>query len=331
MERIEDVDVVKGIGILLVVLGHLPLPPLVHRVIYSFHMPLFIFASGMVFNIKSIVKVTKSLIIPYWIYGIFTTFIYYVLYKNESIKTQIIAVIMGGVAPDYCITPATALWFLMALLCIQCIYVCIYILKNKAKSHENTEKINKYILPLCTLLLTILGIKVSAYRNKVPMIYNIDIALAMFVFFVAGNKFNKKILKLKSGKIIMLLSFIILIFITTAGKNGDINFFRMALGKNIYICYVNAFLGILMTLFISNIIARNRYMKGIKTILILIGKNTLAIMCLHQVMLSIIIDMYKKAGGNASGYNFTLIVYFPIIAFCLLISMIIKKCKEIKK
>lgn len=39
------VDVAKGIGILLVILGHLKNP--IMDFIYAFHMPLFFFISGM--------------------------------------------------------------------------------------------------------------------------------------------------------------------------------------------------------------------------------------------------------------------------------------------
>ncbi|HEX2994927.1 MAG TPA: acyltransferase family protein, partial [Anaerolineales bacterium] len=48
-KRIEYLDIARGIGILLVVLGHndfAALSPFFHQVIYSFHIPLFFFLSG---------------------------------------------------------------------------------------------------------------------------------------------------------------------------------------------------------------------------------------------------------------------------------------------
>ncbi len=51
--RIRYIDIAKGIGILLVVLGHNDMNayhPLLHRFIYAFHMPLFFFLSGIFFN-----------------------------------------------------------------------------------------------------------------------------------------------------------------------------------------------------------------------------------------------------------------------------------------
>ena len=41
-KRIEWIDIAKGIGILLVVLGHITKNEVLYEIIYSFHMPLFL-------------------------------------------------------------------------------------------------------------------------------------------------------------------------------------------------------------------------------------------------------------------------------------------------
>lgn len=52
-KRIEAIDIAKGIGIFLVVIGHfINMNSYPGRVIYSFHMPLFFFLSGICFNEK---------------------------------------------------------------------------------------------------------------------------------------------------------------------------------------------------------------------------------------------------------------------------------------
>lgn len=51
--RLGYIDIAKGIGILLVVMGHndfLLLSPFLFKLIYSFHMPLFFFMSGLFFK-----------------------------------------------------------------------------------------------------------------------------------------------------------------------------------------------------------------------------------------------------------------------------------------
>ena len=52
-KRVEYVDIAKGIGIMLVVMGHNDfalISPFAHKLIYSFHMPMFFFMSGMFFK-----------------------------------------------------------------------------------------------------------------------------------------------------------------------------------------------------------------------------------------------------------------------------------------
>src|SRR5215217_3297443 len=52
-KRVQYVDIAKGIGIILVVMGHNDfalISPFAHKLIYSFHMPMFFFMSGMFFK-----------------------------------------------------------------------------------------------------------------------------------------------------------------------------------------------------------------------------------------------------------------------------------------
>jgi fucose 4-O-acetylase-like acetyltransferase len=53
VKRVDYVDIAKGIGIVLVVMGHNDfalISPFAHKLIYSFHMPMFFFMSGMFFK-----------------------------------------------------------------------------------------------------------------------------------------------------------------------------------------------------------------------------------------------------------------------------------------
>lgn len=50
-ERLSWLDVLKGIGIILVVMGHIYSNSIIFNWLYSFHMPLFFFAAGCVYKI----------------------------------------------------------------------------------------------------------------------------------------------------------------------------------------------------------------------------------------------------------------------------------------
>ena len=80
-KRIEYIDIARGIGILLVVLGHNDfgyISPFGYKLIYSFHMPLFFFLSGYFLNVSIpfvdfLKKGFNSLLKPYF----FTIFLIY--------------------------------------------------------------------------------------------------------------------------------------------------------------------------------------------------------------------------------------------------------------
>ena len=48
--RLKWLDIAKGLGILLMVLGHSSVPVVVAKFIWAFHMPLFFIASGWTTN-----------------------------------------------------------------------------------------------------------------------------------------------------------------------------------------------------------------------------------------------------------------------------------------
>ena len=53
------ISAAKGIGILLVLIGHFGFIPEVKRFIYLFHMPLFFFLSGYFFKTRSLAELPK--------------------------------------------------------------------------------------------------------------------------------------------------------------------------------------------------------------------------------------------------------------------------------
>lgn len=99
-ERIHYWDNLKGFLILLVVLGHLleKLPDgrisAVYKIIYLFHMPLFVFCSGFLARYDPS-KIAKKLLLPY-------------------VALQVISCIGNG-QPIQLLTPVWILWYLLAL------------------------------------------------------------------------------------------------------------------------------------------------------------------------------------------------------------------------
>jgi len=129
-KRIPYLDVAKGIGILLVVAGHIYGGENFGTILYAFHVPLFIVISGMliqytkaqeqtIWNVAK--KKCKSLIVPYILTEIIVLPLYMIKYGHglSDLHWNIIdSLILYN-------TKGIATWFLLHLFFAELIYLCI--------------------------------------------------------------------------------------------------------------------------------------------------------------------------------------------------------------
>ena len=125
-KRIDWVDYARGVGIILMVFGHSGFPIQVQKFIWSFHMPLFFFLSGMMYNslkysrIKELIKrVVKTLIIPYVFFSIIVVLGYILLnyFQGFSITKD-----WGGIELVTDGWGGIALWFVPTLIFVQLLF-----------------------------------------------------------------------------------------------------------------------------------------------------------------------------------------------------------------
>lgn len=129
-ERIEYLDIAKGIAILLIIMGHMSLKH-VNSVVFTFHVPIFFIISGYFFtkkyNYKELLsKLFKTLIVPYLVTCLLII-IFMFCRKMISggvnsllfsqIYNQILASLYGSGLTSYYfhIWPIGAIWFLLSL------------------------------------------------------------------------------------------------------------------------------------------------------------------------------------------------------------------------
>lgn len=132
--RILWIDLLKGIGIILVVVGHVYHNSIIYDWIYSFHMPLFFFAAGFLYRKQGIILYIKrrivTLVVPYFSFGILG-FIYWAVIERRMRETTIsifdsfIGLFRGQ--PDYNIP----LWFLPCLFLVGIIYNILMNINNR--------------------------------------------------------------------------------------------------------------------------------------------------------------------------------------------------------
>ena len=132
--RIEYIDIARGIAIILMVIGHVVDQGWKREVIFSFHMPLFIIASGLFYKDKSLKENIKNifmkLILPY----VICTLIVNILLtdKIEDVFNSLYSWIkqifysytyMDKIKFTTGVQPIGVLWFLPVLATVKIIFI----------------------------------------------------------------------------------------------------------------------------------------------------------------------------------------------------------------
>ena len=198
-KRNLTLDLVKGVAIMAVIIGHLDncadvleyMPyKILHKLIYSFHMPLFFIVAGFFFRPKSIYQDFKRLFYPYFFLAIVCLLFIWITtqdmshdHQMEHIKLFVKRVLWGsggyseapyfGKVPDY-----LPVWFLCALLwCKQAFTVITSIV---GKYHKE----NLYVLGIISLLLSMLFTYIDRRIIYIPLSFNQG--LSAIIFFYIG-------------------------------------------------------------------------------------------------------------------------------------------------
>ncbi|MGB9938917.1 acyltransferase family protein [Methanosarcina sp.] len=203
--RLHWIDALKGMGIMLVVFAHHSLPVALDTYIFSFHMPLFFFISGFLFDFgkyaESAAKFVKgrfrSLIMPYFGFALLTCLFYFLLDTGFQPGVTNIdffgnSALYGVYSILYALGPLISynppLWFLT------CLFITELLFYGFARKYYSEPR--KLVLGL-----TAAGMVGYLYSAYVPfrLPWNADVALSAVVFYGAGNLF-KKIVQLEETK-----------------------------------------------------------------------------------------------------------------------------------
>lgn len=307
-ERYSWLDILKGFGIIFVVVGHFCSIDAVYNWIYSFHMPLFFLASGYLYHKRPIMSTIKhkflTLMVPYFFFGIITS-IYYVL--NEFIFAREVnfgELILGLLYGTYSrLVYNRVLWFLPALFCVSVIYNIL-----KVGGGQNLL----YILVAVVTGLSIAGVVPSIFP------WGIDNRLCENIFYyMLGNilaekgwieKVRKLPIKYKYIGTFILICIHFLIFTYRASSR--------ILG------YLIALIGVMGWIFVSILIENHG------KLLKYIGQASLCILCIHVPVDSILskilvrmTDMTFESGSLELQYVLVRCVLTIII--CLISNYII--------
>jgi len=281
VKRIDWIDTAKGLGIFLVVLGHIPLATEYSKYFYMFHMPLFFFLSGLVFKrdkfhgfSQFIKNRSKSLLLPYLIFSLATYLFWLILGRHfgndASVDINVLKPLIGtfySVGTDGWLVHNVPLWFLTCLFLVESMFYWIASLKRK-------------------MIWVILGIAsvvgyVISNSLHIRIFWSFDIALVATVFYGVGYLLKDQIFKFFGEKPnILIFIFLGLVGVLIANLNGYVDMNGNTYGNYFYY-FIGGIVGISFCLTIS------KYFERVKIINFL-GKNSLIIMALHNIALSFI-------------------------------------------
>ncbi|MCI7040909.1 MAG: acyltransferase family protein [Lachnospiraceae bacterium] len=228
--RINWIDVVRGIGILLVILGHCQ-NPLFYLIFYAFHMPLFFFISGYcTSNTRKGYKNYLYLIKEYFVWTIINLLLQLSLEMYQSralftedmlsyIKKSLIGIIYSAPSMDW-LPVCTPLWFLPCVFLAKIIFE--YVLR-----HEKAWRL--------VILFFVLGVFCSyikvPYFETLP--WNINVAFLAQIYMYIGYLYRQNsVLEKLNG--IKAFCFGVL-GVIGASINGQVNLAGRLFGKSILI------------------------------------------------------------------------------------------------
>ena len=326
MNRKVSIDIAKGIGISLVVLGHLndyfgAGIPGAYKFIYLFHVPLFFFLSGLFFKEKErfgdcLKKKFFRLYIPYLLANIF-------FFTVEMIRARLMGSSYDGTISwgdlfyaAFGLWPVLSMlsrptWFILILFRIFIIYKLLQLILKGNKL---------LMLSVCALA----GVFGAFFPIEKFMIGQ---TLAALPFFSLGHvctaEFidNQKVFSTKNCVIIGIVSAAAAYFISLYQMtNIAVNVYG-----NVPLYFTGAILGIMMVTSVSKLL--ENWAAAAKS-LSFIGKYTLQILIWHIFVIKVLFIIVEKGLGITGGAFLCIVAFFIGLLAPIGLSLGYKKMKS---
>lgn len=331
INRDDRIDILKAIGIILMVCGHCGVP--FRSFIYLFHMAIFFIASGYCFNahnsedsphvLKFILRKLKGLWLPYVLsmiaYSILhNIFIWLNIYTDNTdvfqylnsrqitltnawTLAQIIENILKSLLLHGHTQMGSALWFVATLMEISVLYCVLNFVIRKCIGEKRIE-VFQFLFSASFLglgyFMATRNIECGGW-NRIFSFYT------LFFIGVEIRRYSEKFLHKIAiyGKWIALCSFVILLLLQ---RN------EVALDQNQYVnpgfLIIVSFLGWLLTFSVADIISK---FKAIKKPLVILGQNTMPVVILHFLSFKIV----NLLGVLVLGLPKYCIAAFPVLVY----------------
>lgn len=275
-DRLIWVDQAKGVGVFLMIYAHNF--PFCETYIYTFHMPLFFFISGM-FHPKKItreviIKRSKNILLPYFIWSALLYLFWLFLGRNygNSVNYNLnplnnfigIFYAQGDIMfMDWGIP----MWFLPCIFLTFILFSIVHVVKFKPL---------KFILIIAIVILGFIYPRISDF--KLP--WSIDVACVSLIFYSVGAFLKRSLVKLDFKRSLIFAVILLLIHVSFSFFNSKIDMYRSVYGSPLFFI-LN---GISGSLFVLLFFKRFELHK----ILTYLGQNTIPLLALQLRALTVI-------------------------------------------
>lgn len=283
-QRIEWLDNLRAVAIFFVVLGHtIGLPGYVEKLVFSFHMPIFFWISGL-FAKESIrheslsgfiSKRWRKRLIPYLSFSIISYVAWFFLFRHFGSQAELnispVRPLIGffyGNGINNWLVYNTVLWFFLCLFVTEIFFYFVIKVPSRA-----------------WMILALAAFSIAGYLDvdfnppdgfRLP--WNIDIALTTTVFYGAGFLSKGYVLgdKKSTSRRWLIMGVSLVLYVVFSLLNRKVALVAGVYG-NYFFFYIAAMAGIFFWMELSYLIPTFRLMSSI-------GKNTLTIFSLHLLV-----------------------------------------------
>lgn len=318
--RNASLDRAKGIGILLVILGHL----LVYKehfsnIVYYFHMPLFFVISGCFLSynpqtsIKNqVVKVCYQLLFPYMFFHLIMA-VLLGAFKGVGMN------FFGGVIYDVFYSWGSGtlflapLWFLPILAISRTLVLFVQYLEMRY---------NKNIVRCITILILVIVTLLTKDIPEFVVPFRLNALPTTILFVYLGFIFSIQVQTISEWRQrYWVVPLALIILIGTEYINGNVNI-SIGLFNNYVLYMMAAISGVYLVLSLSK--------YDINNFLEYLGKNSLLIFCVNSIVSFVYVWLMRKATGDIVkpmleiSDKFVILGFFIITTLSLIVVYVIR-------
>lgn len=265
-ERLSWLDILKGIGIILVAIGHIYSNRTVFNWLYSFHMPLFFLAAGWVYKEKTILmdikKRIQTIVVPYFSFGLLVLLYWQVIERRfRDSDMSFIDSLFGLFSGCYDNLDFNVhLWFL------PCFFVTVVLFNIMV--NLGGRKVAYIASALMSLVYVVLPMPELPWGiNRVFKyigFYAVGVFLARRETRIVGRRIRAGVIAV----VLLTLNFLLVLYNLTTGV----------------MWFVTALIGVAAMILISQVINENRVMQYI-------GRISLTVLCIHGPVYRIVVKI----------------------------------------